>query len=801
MRTSRRCCFLLLLIMQTATVGAPSINPELLERRWSAWWIAPPDAAPADYGVYHFRRVFDLANVPSSFIVHVTADNRYQLYVNGTRVAWGPARGDLFHWRYETVDLAPQLRPGKNVIAAVVWNFGSLAPEAQISRRTGFLLQGDTSAERIVDTNRAWKCARNRAYRPLPVSYEEVHGYYVVGPGEEVSAALYPWGWEQIDFDDSAWSNAAELERGLPRAAWDNRTRTPWELGSSSWFLVPRSIPFMEEQPIRFARVRQATGVQAPEGFPQRGVPLRIPARSKARLLLDQSQLATAYPELVMSGGRGATITLRYAEALWLPGKDEKGHRDEVEGMEFRGNRDRFITDGGKHRLFRPLWWRTYRYVELSVETADEPLVIEDLRATHTSYPFVRRAHFSAEEMPELNRILDVGWHTVRLCAHETFMDCPYYEQLQYVGDTRVQALVALYMSGDDRLVRNALELLDASRTHEGLTMSRAPTRTPQYIPPFSLWWIGMVHDYWMYREDADFVRRLLPGVRAVLEFFAARQKSDGTLGKVLWWNFVDWTKPWAAGTPPLSDDGSSAALDLQLVLAYRWAAELEAALGTRARADEYRQREAQLRASVRAIYWDEKRALFADDPQRKSFSQQTNALAILAEVVQGDEARALMRRTLDNESLVQCSIYFRHYLHSALNKVGEGDRYIDLLEPWRWMLAQGLTTWSEVAAPTTRSDCHGWGASPNYELFRTVLGIDSAAPGFRRVLIRPFLGRLRRVAGRIPHPRGEVQVELALSAAGRLRVRVDLPRGTTGEFVWRNTRRLLTAGVSEFTI
>jgi alpha-L-rhamnosidase len=49
-------------------------------------------------------------------------------------------------------------------------------------------------------------------------------------------------------------------------------------------------------------------------------------------------------------------------------------------------------------------------------------------------------------------------------------------------------------------------------------------------------------------------------------------------------------------------------------------------------------------------------------------------------------------------------------------------------------MLNRGLTTWAETADPTTRSDCHAWSASPNYELFRTVLGIDSAAPGFRRV-------------------------------------------------------------------
>ena len=87
--------------------------------------------------------------------------------------------------------------------------------------------------------------------------------------------------------------------------------------------------------------------------------------------------------------------------------------------------------------------------------------------------------------------MMEVGWHTARLCAHETYMDCPYYEQLQYAGDTRIQALVSFFMTGDGRLARQAINALDGSRTPEGLTFSRAPSRLPQYIPPFSLWWIG----------------------------------------------------------------------------------------------------------------------------------------------------------------------------------------------------------------------------------------------------------------------------------------------------------------------
>jgi hypothetical protein len=782
----------------------PRINPELLARTWSARWITVPNTSPFDYGVYHFRRAFDLPDRPSSFVVHVTADNRYQLFVNGARVVWGPARGDLNHWRFETVDIAPHLKAGRNAIAAVVWNFGEYAPEAQVTHRTAFLLQGDSALERAVDTNNQWKCARNAAYQPLHYSHAQMRGYFVAGPADKMDGASYPWGWQDPGFDDAAWAQGQSDSRwsGAPRNGVDAPNR---------WLLVPRTVPLMEERPQRLAAVRQAAGVSVPKNFPREVAPFVIPAHTHARLLLDQAHLTTAYPELVVSGGAGAVIRVGYAEALFVDAAKglAKGNRNDVDGKTFVGYHDSFTIGGGRERLYRPLWWRTYRYVELDIETKSEALTVEDLRGIYTGYPFEMKARFDAGS-ERLARMLEVGWRTARLCAHETYMDCPYYEQLQYAGDTRIQALVSYYNAGDGRLAKNAIAQLDHSRTAEGATMSRAPTRQQQYIPPFSLWWIGMVRDYWWYQDDPAFVREMLPGVRAVLGFFARHQKPNGSLGRLPWWNFVDWA--WKnRGIPPMDADGSSACLDLQLLLALDWAAELEDALGSKPRASECRASAATLRATVRQLYWDASRQLFADTPQRNEFSQHANALAVLARVVDGDEARALVTRALApstrgarsgqaETSLTQCGFYFRHYLHSAVNQVGEGDRYLDLLGDWDRMLERGLTTWAENPEPT-RSDCHAWSASPNYELFRTVLGIDSAAPGFTRVAIRPFLGKLQRVSGAIPHPAGEISVSLAVQSDGTLSADVALPLGVTGEFFWRGQRRALPSGKSKLSL
>jgi hypothetical protein len=799
MRRSTACSIVIttLLAMPAGLTGqgaSPAAAPSPAPRGWNASWIAAPGASPFDVGVYHFRRTLSLPQKPERFVVHVSADNRYQLFVNGTRVVWGPARGHLSAWPYETIDVAPWLRQGENVLAAVVWNFGAEAPIAQHTWQSGFMLQGDSEAEAEANTSGKWLATVNAAYQAIPISFGQVRGYWAAGPGEQVDGAKYPWGWEQPTFDAASWKPAVVGTPARPREARNAHSRH---------MLVPRSIPLMEERPERLARVRAAEGVTVPASFPASAAPWTVGPQQNVRLLLDRNELTTGYPEIEVSGGAGAVVGVRYAEALYTGRSgNAKGHRDQIEGKTFAGYGDRFLPDGGAHRVFRPLWWRTYRYLELTIETKDAPITVEDLRATYTGYPFESTALVqlpaSEPRQSEIVQMIDVGWRTARLCAHETYMDCPYYEQLQYAGDTRIQALVSFYMTGDGRLARQAISALDASRTPEGLTFSRAPSRLPQYIPPFSLWWIGMVHDFWMYQDDEAFVRAQLPGIRAVLTYFAGRQQADGLLANVGWWNYVDWVDGWGSGVPPLGKRGESSLLDLQLLLAYQWAAELEASLGQKAQADLYRASAAALSTTIRQTYWKADRGLFANTADGASFSQHAQALAILAGLVEPAAATSVAERMLAEPGLAPASIYFRYYVHRAAIEAGLGDRYLGWLDQWRDMLALGLTTWAERSEPS-RSDAHAWGSSPNVEILRTVLGVDSKSPGFRTVRIEPHLGTLTEIAGRVPHPRGFVDV--ALKRTGdTLGADVALPDGVTGELVWHGRTLPLRGGKQSVT-
>jgi len=783
---------LALAVSACAAREPPEVAESLLHQRWTARWITHPVAPKSDYGVWLFRRTLDLPDKPARFLVHVTADARYQLWVNGEPVCRGPQASDSQEWRYETVDLAPWLKAGANVVAAQVRGYGDLAPFASMGWRTGFLLQGDSTIERVLDTGPAWKVLRADSYTPFQADRAALRTFVVVSPGDHLDGSKHPWGWQEPGFDDATWSTARPFDFGKPRG---------WGTDVDYW-LQPRSIPPLQEIPERLTRVVRANGVAPPREFPAHPAPFTVPAGTKARMLLDQGHLTNAYPQLTVSGGRGATVTLRYAEALF-DAKGQKGHRDETEGRELRGLGDRFLPDGGAHRRFAPMDFRTYRYLQLDIETGPAPLTIEDLSGVFTGYPFKENASFSSDD-PELARMWTVGWRTARLCAIDTYVDCPYYEQLQYVGDTRIQALISLYVSGDDRLMRNALELYDRSRIPEGLTQSRYPSRSAQIISPFSLFWVDMLHDYWRHRSDDAFLRARLTGLQSVLAWFEAKiDPSTGLLGPLPYWSFVDWANEWpwndavgAGGEPAGAHTGGSSILTLQYAGTLRRAAELCRALGRTDLADHYNLVGAGLLAAVNRRCWDDRRRLYADTPDRAIFSQHANVFAVLAGAVEGEAARDLMQRTVDDKSLIQVTTYFRFYLLRAMKAAGLGDQYLAGLGQWREMLARGLTTFAEKPDPT-RSDCHAWSASPVYELLATVAGIEPASAGFATVRIEPHLGHLREAAARMPHPRGEIAVTLRREGDG-IQAGISLPDGVTGTFVWAGRSLSLHPGAQQ---
>lgn len=806
--------FALLAAASVAAAAPATLLPDPPSRTWHAAWITHPTAPLREPIELHFRRSLNLASAPPHYLVRVSADNRFILYVNGQRVGDGPARGDVTHWRYERFDLAPYLRPGANVIAATVWNFGVYAPIAQMSDRTAFLLESEATGDEGISTPRGWMVEVDPGRLPLGRGSVTMKDYMAAGPGEELDAAKEDWNWDAAEITGGGWVKPGDPMRDSIYPG-TNRAHSADVTGDNPWGLVPDELPHMEYVPTDAGEPVAWKGFGSSIPSPTPSTPefpdahVTVAARQHVHILLDRKVLTTAYPALTVSGGAGARIQLTYAEALY-DSQLHKGDRDAIDFTDAHGVKhprealgltDLFLPDGGAHRTFEPLWWRTWRYLDLDITTGGQPLTLESLTAHFTAYPFEERARLNTPE-PDLAKIWEISWRTARLDAHETYMDTPYWEQLQYIGDTRIQALISYTVANDDRLARQALEAFDDSRIPEGITRSRYPSSLPQNIPTFSLLWIGMVHDYWMYRPDPTPVRASLEGTRTVLDWFAQHERPDGLLEQLPWWSFIDWV---SSGTiPTYSARGESCVTTLEYLGALNDAADLEKALGDPHIAAQYRERAEHVRSALYSACWNADRKLLADNPDQKNFSQQANILGVLYDVIPRAEQQGVLRRMLAIEpgtspdGVLSASYYFRFYLARALDHAGMADEYLKSLDPWRALLPVHFSTWPEMPG-NTRSDSHAWTSHPIYDLLTLVAGIEPASPGFRTVRIAPHLGDLPWLSATFPHPAGNIEVSYRRRGAG-MDATVTLPGSLSGTFVFHGKATALHAGINHIT-
>lgn len=748
-------------------------------------WVSYPTAGVNEYGVYHFRKTFSLEKIPEELTVHISADNRYELFVNGRRVCFGPAKGDLVTYKYDVIDLAPFLRAGDNVIAALVFNLGQNKPMAFISAQTAFLFRSGNAEFAFLNSDQSWKVLRNEAYDPILYrelkTWEWVKGYYACGPGDEVFAEKYPWGWETLDFDDSDWMAPEVLNF----------------YGNPPWKLVPRNIAFMDTHRERPARIRRSSGAKVPANFLTGNQKLTVPANTLAKILFDYDIFTMGYPEVTVASGRGASVKVRYAEALYEE-PNLKAHRDSVNGLTMYGVFDIYHPDG-EQRTFRPLWKRAYRYIELEINTGAEPLDLLSLEGDYSGYPYPDVGTFQSND-PILNEIFEVGLQTLRMCSGETFYDTPFYEQLSYGGDNRPIGAIYLYNTTDDRLLREVFRLLPQSANIETrLFKSAYPSRFDFDMGTWSMAWVQGLWDYYEIRGDSAFVKQFVGPIEGGLSFHLQHlDEAMGLLGPIHTRNFIDWSIH--AGSVPQKKPRivitHSAMLTLYYALTLDCAARLYREIGEEEKALQWEALSARLKSAVYAHCWDEEKQLMADYPDQQQFSQHTSLLAILCDAVSPSMQQELLNRILTYDRFDEvASSYFSFFLFKAMQKTGQEDLFLDNLGFWKRFLERGHTTFGETGfASHDRSDCHAWSAHPTHFLLSIVCGIKPADIGFHKVHIAPRLGALTDLEASMPHPLGRIAIRYKVRE-GQLSAEVDLPPGMTGTFSYGGQSRILVEG------
>ncbi len=771
---------------------------------WNASWIwaAPIPTARAGLApagiprretwnrFCYLRRAFDLESIPNEVSARVTADSRFILYVNGVEIARGPARSIPARLAWSETDLAPHLRRGRNVIAALVRFYGAPTPWWLPAAPSYQLGLGSFAFEAP-----AIGIASDASWRGRAAPFKQDVGMRAnlpVPPVEILDGANVARNWNTAEFEDNRWEPAAVLSAGTFA---QNRTRIPVEPFTAPEF---DDIAPLTAIPVTVREIDRRIVAPLAADDPRDAYPSSDSSaeRGDTAITFDASGITLATPWIEASGPPGAIVDIYCGEDLRADGLAEMHPRDYAM---------RYLAGGADRERVDAFEAVGFRYLTVVARGGAR---VDALGAIERRYPRSGDAHFECDD-PALNKIWRVGARTLELCSSDAFFDCPGREQRAWLGDSYIHALLTYTTNTDWRLVRRHLRICADSRRGDGLLAMVAAgdaTVVATTIPDYSLHWVRALARYYEYSGDVATVRELRPTAVEVLDAFERYRAPDGLIRRMPGWMFIDWAM--------VDKSDATAAIDALYAAALDDFATLSRAVGDSARATEA---DARAAASRRAFefYWDEKRGVYVDaadaNGARRRVSQQTNAAAIIGGCAPAarwprmleyilDESRlaitptisdnlmAYVRQRMDpadhmafdaERNVVAAQPFFSHFLHEAIVRAGRRDLIPGRCMNWWPQIERGDTAFEEYwdARAGTGSRCHAWSATPTFDLTAHVLGVHPRAPGYASVTIEPHFGRLKHLQGRVPTPRGMIELVLDRGNGGS----ISLPPGTKG--------------------
>mgnify|MGYP006279218635 CR=1 FL=1 len=758
----------------------PELTNFRVSRKWNATWIWTEDAPPRNAYVL-FRARFT-CDAPKGVCLFITADTRYRLYVNGMCLGDGPVQSQPYHQYYDEFQLGRHLNPGSNGISVLVHHQG-----VQKGTRGGLLCEvvgGDGAI--LCATGPDWRCRVGWAWR-TDTCYSP---WNRIGPFQEhLDLRRLPAEWTAEPFDDADWAAPAVIsDRG--------RTRPP---GVMPWCrLLPRDIERLREMTIRpvalqcveecmdlanrhrsqdlsislsqvgrdvdWAVAEDVDTLLRPGGRATLGSSTKhrdgvTDGRYDPCLTLDFGGVATGYPELAVEAPAGVRIEIGYAERL-------------VDGRFNNAIECQFadcVTCAEGENTFRPLVWRSFRYLRLRVKFAETPVRL-DVQVREVKPPFENRGSFTGDN--RLENVFAISRRTLELCSLESLMDTPQREQAQWLGDVAavtVPGILACF--GDTSLGGKFLRQAAMNTQPTGILANISnvvPTGCGGDIPDYSLWWVMCLWRYYEYTGDGRYLHECYPEMQRILRAHLERVNRDGLIEDMFGWIFIDWA--------PVDRRGACAPYNAIFAGACDAAANIARFKADACAADQYEAATAGVRRAFAATFIAADSGLVVDavqdGMQSPKLSEHANAAAIAFECVDSDTAATIVQRLweTDDQPATEAQPFFMVVVLAALQRVGRRDLALKLVrDRWGRMLDRGQSSCSEEWyvngswrsgewSGFLRTLSHAWSACPAEFLITGLAGIDIVVPGCSALRVCPHEAEFP-YAVVYPTPHGDLRV------------------------------------------
>ena len=660
-----------------------------------------------------FRQTFVLERQPEDAVLYISADSHYAAFCNG---CWLPAQqypDYPFYKVYDAVALpAGCLRAGENRLDIL-----------------GYCQNEDSSTYRKGAPGVIFSLVVDGVPRAVsgPDTLCTDHTGFVSGPVEKISGQLS----YAFRYDYETLPNEADwypVRTQLPAARYFPRPVEQLEVGAP----VPARIQaqgvlYLPDKPaasgerIAAAFLRNLPTDGSTEQLPaENGIRLSAAGTDGVFVIVDMLREQAGFLLVEWESDRPFSLDIGFGEHL-----EDMRVRTAVGGRNFAFS---CRLPAGRQRLFYPIKRIGARYLQLHAYT--DTLILYYAGVRPVTYPVRRKAPPAGLDGLR-RRIYDTAVHTLQLCMHEHYEDCPWREQALYAMDGRNQMLCGFAaFEGTEAYARENLRLLALGQRADGFLELCAPARVDTCIPSFSLIWVIALGEYVEHTGDRAFAAEMQPTVHRLLEAFRRHMRGGLLYNPPGFWNFYEWV-PLLDGvndecTQQITrEEEADAPLNAFFALALRHAERLARLCGDTAQADSMSDEYRAVKDAYTPAFWrEEERAFCLSTAEncRGVFPMLVQALTVCADLGTAVQQQDLIRRMAAGAFSPDTTLSHRLFYYQALlrNVALRQTVLEDIDRRWGDMLFSGATSFWETAegAPAfgrAGSLCHGWSAVPLY--------------------------------------------------------------------------------------
>jgi len=646
----------------------------------------------------YIRKEFEVAKPVKRAVVFATALGIYELYINGNRVGndyftpgWSEYNKRIYYNAYDVTGL---LAEGDNAVGGIVaagWYAGNIGFHgqryygSQLRLRSQLHIEYEDGTREMIPTDETWKMSTG------PIREADMQA------GEFYDARREIPGWSNPGLDDSKWKMVTVSEN----------------------FAVP---------------------VQAYPGIPVRKTgevePVEITEPEPGVYVFNLGQNFAGVARLKVKGEKGAKVTLRFAEMLNPDGT--------IYTTNLRSARatDYYVLKGDGEETWEPRFtFHGFQYVEVTgYPGVPRPDAITGI-VMNTDLPFTSTFECSS---PMVNKLFSNILWGQRSNYLEVPTDCPQRdERLGWMGDAQAFIRTAAYNMDTGAFFTKWMEdIADGQHADGGF-----PDTAPEITDGVASGWAdaGIICPWNIYRAYGDkrILERHYDAMERWMRFLANR--STNHLAQPVG-TYADWLNVEA---PTANDLITNAyyAYDARLM------AQIASVLGKENDAREYRKLFKDVRNAFNTRY-------VSTDGKVGGDTQTAYLLAldfgILPEKLRDKAGKRLVENIEEHDWSLTTGFLGAQLLLPTLTDLGRTDVAYRLLEnrkypSWGYSIDQGATTiwerWNSYTLedgfnnPGMNSFNHyAFGAVGRW-MFETMAGIDTAAPGFRELIIRPRPG------------------------------------------------------------